>query len=130
MSKKSHLKIIIFIVLTIILIQSITIPSFSSSSEFKEKYAVIVIGRYAGKLQDALPEKFQQYYRWYHNSAGRLYTTLKEKYGFTDENIILLASIREKYEIPETMKVVGNWANLDGDTGLPIDDFFGRKFNI
>lgn len=68
-------------------------------------YAVIVVGRYAGRYQDALPKNFQKYYTWYLNSAGRTYSMLKDTYGYSDENIFLLVTIREGYTIPDSFNV-------------------------
>lgn len=66
------------------------------------KYAVIVVGRYAGRFQDVLPANFQRYYGWYLNSAGMMYSLLRDTYGYTDKNIFLLVSLRERYDVPDS----------------------------
>ncbi|MBS3778070.1 MAG: hypothetical protein KGY65_05255 [Candidatus Thermoplasmatota archaeon] len=66
------------------------------------KYAVIVVGRYAGGFRELFPENFQKYYSWYLNAAGMAYSMLKDHYGYSDENIFLLASLREQFVIPDS----------------------------
>lgn len=94
------------IILILILIVSMIIPSVIAEQkkivESSEKYAVIVVGRYAGVIKHIMPKHFQQYYTWYLNAAAMTYTMLTEKYGYTDENIYLLVTLRERYSVPDS----------------------------
>ena len=73
-------------------------------SSTREKYAVIIIGRYAGLWKHLLPSNFQQYYTWYLNAAGMTYTMLTETYGYQDEHIFLLVSLRNRFTIPHSFQ--------------------------
>lgn len=77
------------------------------------KYAVIVVGRYVGRWQDSLPNNFEKYYGWYLNSAGMMYNLLRESYNYSDENIFLLVSLREKFEIPSSF--YPEWIDYDSN---------------
>jgi len=66
-----------------------------------KRYAVLLVGSFMGKLAD-IP-MINQYYRWYLNDAGRMYKTLRDVYGFEEDNIYLLAKLLpdlEKYPVP------------------------------
>ena len=93
--------LIVLSILTICCMSNLNAYCSFNSSDGK-KYAVIVVGRYAGRWQDAIPQNFQQYYTWYLNSAGATYSMLKDTYGYTDEDIFLFATLRNRYDIPKT----------------------------
>jgi len=73
-----------------------------------KKYAVIMVGRYFGLWNYGHPQwnydMIQQYYTWYLNDAGRLYTTLQDTYGYDNDSIFLLVRTLPEYffEIPES----------------------------
>jgi len=115
-----------------------------------QKYAVIMVGRYFGgwmtlfdlfdpeNLLDIL-DTIQQYYTWYLNDAGRLYTTLHNTYGYDDENIFLLVRLlpeeiwipgigNHNFEIPETFDpdwndYNENLGNLEENLETVLRDF-------
>jgi hypothetical protein len=111
-------------IITFIVVFSIVLPSFivdvpvqgsydSIDDDSGSKYAVIVVGRYAGLFKDFFPKNFQKYYTWYLNSAGTMYSLLKDTYGFTDENIFLLVTLRERYDIPDSFNP--DWIDYDSN---------------
>jgi hypothetical protein len=107
MKKKLTIVFIIYIILSITIMPCIYANNFNGQHSSCESYAVIVVGRYAGILKHILPKNFQQYYRWYLNSAGMTYSMLKDTYGYTDDHIFLLVSLRERYDIPDSFDA--NW---------------------
>ncbi|MDG6219258.1 MAG: hypothetical protein QCI00_07440 [Candidatus Thermoplasmatota archaeon] len=101
-------KIIALIAIIVILLSAMVVNIHAQDGgdnldcNLGNKYAVIVVGRYAGRLRDIFPENFQRYYGWYLNSAGMMYAMLKDTYGYAEENIFLLVSLRERYDIPDS----------------------------
>lgn len=84
-------------------VQPLILAEFTSvHDESGDAYAIIVVGRYAGRLQDIFPKNFQQYYTWYLNAAAKTYSMLKDSYGYTDDHIFLLVSLRDRYQIPNS----------------------------
>ncbi len=109
-------KIITFTAIILITFSSLT-PTLNAMFKINESinnnYAVIVVGRYAGRLLDTIPKNFQKYYTWYLNSAGRTYSMLKDTYGYTDENIFLLVTTKEQYTIPDSFNI--NWIDYESN---------------
>jgi hypothetical protein len=65
-----------------------------------KKYAVIMVGRYSGPtilsyLLDipGFLEQANQSYVWFLNSAGMMYNTLHDTYGYDEDNIFLLVHL-------------------------------------
>ena len=102
MNKKITILIIIYLLSSLAVQPLINAHILSLHNEPGDAYAIIVVGRYAGRLQDVLPKNFQQYYTWYLNSAAMTYSMLKDSYGYADENIFLLVSLRERYLVPDS----------------------------
>lgn len=84
------------------LISNLSAGDIIIKAEGGEKFALIVVGRYAGRLLDMFQDNFQQYYSWYLNSAGMMYSMLRNTYGYSDENIFLLVSLKDQYDIPSS----------------------------
>lgn len=55
---------------------------------YENKYAVIIVGYYGD----------QQHYEWFSNDAQRQYNILNDTYGFSDENIYILMTLRDEWE--------------------------------
>jgi len=107
--KITHICLILLLMLNI---SQISIIKSNENNQIEsEKYAVIVVGRFAGRLRDLFPENFQKYYRWYLNAAGMMYSSLKENYNYKDENIFLLSSLRERYEMPDSFDA--SWVDFN-----------------
>ena len=109
---------LIYFTIAFLLISSCFIPcvyaqSFQNNSRYGRKYAVIVVGRYAGMLKDALPENFQKYYGWYLNAARMMYETLRDVYGYDGENIFLFVSLRNRYQLPDGFD--SSWIDYDSN---------------
>lgn len=111
--KKIFALLIVFFLLSLCCISNLKAYNGLNKSSDGRKYAVIVVGRYAGRLQDAFPKNFQQYYGWYLNAAGMMYSMLKDTYGYTDENIFLLTSLREQYDTPDSFNP--NWIDYESN---------------
>jgi len=112
-----HKRIFTFLII-FFLISSLLFSGMQSKGILKEesngrKYAVIIVGRYAGRWQDAFPENFQLYYGWYLNAAGMMYQMLEDKYGYSEENIFLLTSLRNNYEIPKSFN--SSWIDFNSN---------------
>lgn len=101
MNKKITILIIIYL-LSSLAVQPLINAHILGLHKSGDTYAIIVVGRYAGRLQDVFPKNFQQYYTWYLNSAAMTYSMLKDTYGYADENIFLLVSLRERYLVPDS----------------------------
>lgn len=71
------------------------------ADDYDQKYAVIVVGRYAGTIWDLIYWNLPKYYKWYLSAAQNLYQTLTEKYDFTDENIYVLITQIPGFEEPD-----------------------------
>ncbi len=71
--------------------------NMSKINSSKNKYAIIVVGRFIGSIYDIFPDRTQQYYDWYSNAVQLLYTSPKDEYHYTDEHIFLLFSLREHF---------------------------------
>jgi len=54
---------------------------------YENKYAVIIVGR----------SDDEQHYEWFTNDAQRQYSVLNEKYGFNQDNIFVLLTLREEW---------------------------------
>lgn len=102
MNKKITILIIIYLLSSLAVQPLINAHILGLHNESGDAYAIIVVGRYAGRLQDVFPKNFQQYYTWYLNSAAMTYSMLKDTYGYADENIFLLVSLRERYLVPDS----------------------------
>jgi len=110
-------KIIVQLICIILILSTFTVyaQSDSSTSSESKKYAVILVGQYynRGAIKVTIPT-VQQYYTWYLNDAGRIYSMLKERYDYSDENIFLLVNLLPNclFDIPED---VFNISWVDGD---------------
>lgn len=102
--KKTIVVFIIALFLTISVMSSLIGISAPDKNADGEKYAVIIIGRYAGLWKHLFPSNFQQYYTWYLNAAGMTYTMLTDTYGYQDDHIFLLVTLRERFIIPDTFQ--------------------------
>lgn len=63
------------------------------TSDYNDRYAVIIVGVY----QDP------QHYRWFTRDAQYQYNVLTEKYGFSDDNIFVLLTLKEGEEWEENL---------------------------
>ena len=112
-------KIISLFIVILFISSSLIISSTASKNDIKEddvhkKYAVLWVGSYIGTLKDI--SYIQTYYHWYLNDVGKIYTTLRDIYGFDEENIFLLVKENPKIlglEIPETFNF--EWKDFDSN---------------
>ena len=81
-------------------VQQRAICSGHSQSFQTKEYAVIMVGRYFGLWtrsyllnMSAFLNTVQQYYTWYLNAASMAYTTLRDTYGYDEDNIFLLVKL-------------------------------------
>jgi len=75
-----------------------------------QKYAVIMVGRYFGRWNFFRPklnlQMIQQFYIWYLRDAARVYVTLRDTYGYDEENIVLLVRLLpDFFEVPEDFDI-------------------------
>lgn len=85
--------------------QSQSLGPSQPSQPVQKKYAVICVSRYFGLWYFGMfqfnPLNFykyvQQYYTWYLNDAGKMYRTLKDIYGYNEENIFVLVKLLPSY---------------------------------
>jgi hypothetical protein len=110
-------KLISILTITIILslnfFHCINTQAYQNCNSYDRKYAVIVVGRYMGILNDILPKNFQNYYGWYLNAAKMLYETLRDNYNYKDENIFLLTSFRYGFDIADGFEE--SWVDFESN---------------
>ena len=102
MNKKIPILVCMYLLSSLAVQPMLQAHYMSLDNEQGDAYAIIVVGRYAGRLTDTLPKNFQQYYAWYLNAAAMTYSMLKDTYGYKDDHIFLLVSLREQYQIPDS----------------------------
>ena len=87
-------KIITLLILIILIFSNLIIQTNGSQLTIRDdngnkRYAIIMVGSYIGTIKDITG--IEQYYEWYLNDAGKMYKTLRDVYGFDEEDIFLLA---------------------------------------
>jgi len=100
----------------------------------QKKYAVIMVGQYYGLWKwyyllnlTVFLDIVQQYYTWYLNDAGKLYSTLYNTYGYDHDHIFLLVKLLPDYFVipdtfnPDWIDYVSSKENLETvmDTFIP-----------
>jgi hypothetical protein len=112
MHNKYCLKLPLNLFIICLIIISLNVSGITINKS-QQKFAVIIVGRYAGQWQDVFPDNFQKYYGWYLNAAGMMYSTLRDTYDYSDESIFLLATLRENYETPESFNP--EWVDFESN---------------
>jgi len=122
-------KTIIIFIATILVCSNITVNALNSLSEANnstknsldnEQYAIIMVGRYFPKIDFNQThwgpegnwtnlEEIQKFYTWYLKDASRMYTMLRDKYGYNEENIYLLVK-----QLPDFINVSYNQTDAEG----------------
>ena len=104
-------KIIIISIISILLLVNLpttlaekssikTQNNISTNDDSNDRYAVIMVGRYLGVFSQILnPSVIQNYYNYYTRDAARMYKTLRDVYGYSEENIFLLVKQLPGFQI-------------------------------
>jgi len=93
--KKNILQIlpVIFVIILFLMSSATSVNADVNRFYYRDRYAVIIVGVY----QDP------QHYKWFTNDAQRQYNVLTEKYGFSDDDVFVLITIKEGKEWDENL---------------------------